>query len=87
MNVVIQWALAAILLAVVVALFWDVYARGKRGAQRGWWVSAGIAAGVAGILQGVDVDRPWPLVAFAVFVVLLVGAGLADRHAEPTRRS
>jgi 4-hydroxybenzoate polyprenyltransferase len=81
---VTQWVLAVILLAVVVAVFWDVYARGKQGVQRVWWLSAAVAAGVAGILQGAGVDRPWPLVALMVFVVLLALANRADRRMEST---
>lgn len=81
----IQWVLGTILAGVVIAVFWDVYARGKRGAARVWWAAAGIAAAVAGILQGAEVDPPWPLLALGLFVLLLVAANLADRRAKVTR--
>jgi hypothetical protein len=52
MAVVTQWVLALVVLVVAVGLFWDVFARGKQGVRRVWWLSAGVAAAVAGILQG-----------------------------------
>jgi hypothetical protein len=39
---------------------------------------------VAGVLQGAEVDAPWPLLAVAVFVALLVVAIRADRRMEST---
>lgn len=81
-----QWVLAAILLIVVLGLFWDVFARGKRGASRVLGISAGLAAATAGILQGAEVDRPWPLLALVAFIVLMLASVRADRRGERTRR-
>lgn len=79
-----QWVLAALLLVVFLGLFWDVFARGKCGTQRVLGISAGLAAATAGILQGAEVDRPWPSLALIVFVVLMVASARADRRKEPT---
>ena len=76
-----------IVVGVVLALNWDVFVRGKRGPARAWSLAAGLAAAVAGILQGAEVDRPWPLVALLVFVALQVVAFRAERRMERTRRS
>lgn len=80
-----QWVLAAILVGVVLALNWDVFVRGKRGPARTWSLSAGIAAGVAGILQGGEVDRPWPFVALMVFVALQVVAFRVERRTDRSK--
>lgn len=81
----IQWVLGTILVGVVIALFWDVYARGKRGAARVWWGAAGVAAATAGVLQGAEVEPPWPLLALGLFALLLIAATLADRRAKAAR--
>ena len=75
-----------IVVGVVLALNWDVFVRGKRGPARAWSLCAGLAAGVAGILQGADVERPWPLVALMVFVALQVVAFRAERQTERSKR-
>ncbi|MDA0183982.1 hypothetical protein OJ997_26985 [Solirubrobacter phytolaccae] len=71
-----------IVVGVVLALNWDVFVRGKRGPARAWSVAAALAAGTAGLLQGAEVDRPWPLVALVVFAVLQVLAFRAERRTE-----
>ena len=78
-----QWLLAVVLLVLFVGLFWDVFARGKQGAKRILGICAGVAAATAGILQGTEVDRPWPLVALIVFFVLMVASIRADRRTSP----
>jgi 4-hydroxybenzoate polyprenyltransferase len=78
--------LAVIVVGVVLALNWDVFVRGKRGPARAWSLAAGFAAALAGILQGAEVDRPWPLVALMVFVALQVVAFRAERRMERTER-
>ena len=83
----IQWVLAVIVVGVVLALNWDVFVRGKRGPARAWSLAAGFAAAVAGILQGAEVERPWPLVALMVFVALQAVAVRAERRMERTERS
>lgn len=82
-----QWALALLVVGVVLALNWDVFVRGKRGPARAWSVAAGLAAGVAGVLQGAEVDRPWPLVALMVFVGLQLVAFRAERRTERSEGS
>jgi hypothetical protein len=84
---VTQWVLAAIVVGVVLAVNWDAFVRGKRGAARAWSLSAGVAAAVAGILQGAGADRPWPLVALVVFIVLQVVAIRVERRMESTHGS
>lgn len=82
-----QWVLAVIVVGVVLAINWDVFMRGKRGPARAWSLSAGLAAAAAGILQGAEVDRPWPLVALMFFVALQVVAVRTERRMERTERS
>jgi hypothetical protein len=87
MTAVIQWVLAVIVVGIVLALNWDVFIRDKRGPALVWSIAACLAAGVAGILQGAEVDRPWPLVALMVFVALQAVAFRAERRMERSEQS
>jgi peptidoglycan/LPS O-acetylase OafA/YrhL len=82
----VQWFLAAVLVILVGALNWDTFTRGKRGTSFGFGVAALIAALVAGITQGAEVDRPWPLVALVVFVVLTALGSRAERPRRTSQR-
>jgi hypothetical protein len=77
-----QWFFAAVLVVVLGALFWDVFTRGKHGTRLALGVAAGLAAIVAGIMRGADVERPWPLVALVASVAL---TALASRTNPPQR--
>ena len=74
-----------VVVGVVLALNWDVFLRGKRGPALAWSLAAGVAAGVAGVLQGAEVARPWPLVALMVFVALQVVAFRVERRTGPAK--
>jgi uncharacterized membrane protein YgaE (UPF0421/DUF939 family) len=84
MGGVLGWVAAILAVGVILAVSYNANTRGKRGAQRVWWLSVAAAAGVTGVLQGAEVQRPWPLVALVVFVVLVAGALRADRRAKAT---
>jgi len=66
-----QWLLGAVLLILFVGVWWDVFARGRRGRSLLWGLSAGVAGAVTAVLQGADIESPWPLLGLIVFVALL----------------
>jgi hypothetical protein len=75
-----RWLLGALLLLIVIGLFWDVFARRRRGRALAWGLVAGFAAVVAAVIQGASVEGPWTLLAWLAFAVLLVAALRAERQ-------
>jgi len=80
-----QWLLGAIVLLLVVAVFWDAFARGRRGSALAWGIAAGAAAVAGGLLRGADVGGPWPLLGWIASAVLIALAIRAERRQTPHR--